>query len=387
MSNLIDRPTYYEGQILGAADLQGAVDHASGQTARHERYLHLWGIAAGLTLTKQPQTTAQNEAYVEVTLGAGVAIDGTGREVLVPEDVPLSEAVFEQTGVDAGTMGKPGDPPWFPVFLVGRDEASLVPAAGATACGPGQTTRTVENFVIEFGRPGDAAKLDQQRASVFSVGPGDGAWKVLVGFVRWNSTIGKFTDIGTGDDGIGVRYAGAQADEVAARGGTLILRSAPRTEAAKPAVVMDTANGGELRFGLQDAFGKIKPVFTVNAKGDVVAVGKLQGGAVEPGTTQVQSGTATDGIILPLPPGVTEQMVEPGKATVHILLTPRVDGTPTPGFPDQWGGFPVECFVDGDRRLHCLIRWLRLTGTPTVRDLPGLCDYLLIVTVPAKGAS
>ena len=51
--SVIERPFFFEGQILGAADLQAAVDHAAGQMARHERYLHLWGIATGLTLEKR----------------------------------------------------------------------------------------------------------------------------------------------------------------------------------------------------------------------------------------------------------------------------------------------------------------------------------------------
>ena len=48
MAAIIERPTFYEGQILAGADLNAAVDHARGQLARHERYLHLWGVAEGL---------------------------------------------------------------------------------------------------------------------------------------------------------------------------------------------------------------------------------------------------------------------------------------------------------------------------------------------------
>src|SRR6266851_5000501 len=86
MSGVIDRPNFAEGQILAAADLQSSQDHASGQMARHERGLHLWGIASGLALTKQPESTADTPPvnYVQVTLTAGMAIDGTGREIIVP---------------------------------------------------------------------------------------------------------------------------------------------------------------------------------------------------------------------------------------------------------------------------------------------------------------
>lgn len=385
MSDLIERPSFYEGQILGAADLQAAVDHAAGQMARHERYLHLWGIASGLALAKQDRSTAGPPPvpYVEVTIKAGVAIDGTGREVVVADDMPLSEADFDQANVIGGTSVTD----WFPVFLVGGDQAGLVPSFGSLGCSTGAATRTQEAFRIIFDRPGKASEIDNQTAKTASDGPGSNEWRVLVGFVQWDPTISKFKDIATKDQGIGLRYAGVCADEVAARGGALVLRTAGRTEAGKSAMIMDDANGGELRFGLQNAAGVVTPVFTVNAKGDIKAEGKIQG-AVPPGSVQIQSGTATDGVILPLPPGVTEEMVAPGKGALHVHLTPRFGRIPTPLSPDEWGSFSLECFVDDDRRLHCLARWLKLDGssTPMILNLPGPCDYLLIVAVAAEGA-
>jgi hypothetical protein len=383
MGDVIERPSFYEGQILGANDLQAAVDHAAGQMARHERYLHLWGIASGLTLEEQNRSTAapQSTPYVEVTIKAGVAIDGTGREIVVPEDTPLSEAEFDQENVAVGA----DDDDWFPVFLIGGDEPGIVPSFGALACTTGAATRTMENFSIQFGRPGQAAELDNQILKAPSDGPGSNEWRVLIGFVQWNKTIGKFKDTTPSDQGIGPRYAGVRADEVVARSGTLVLRTAARTEAGKSAVIMDDANGGELRFGLQNAAGVITPVFTVNAKGDVKAEGKIQG-AVTPGSVQVQSGTATDGAVLPLPPGVTEEMVAPGKGTVHVQLTPRVDSKPpTLASPNEWGGFPLSYSIDADRRLQCLVRWFHLSGigAGTFQDLPGVCDYLLVVAVAA----
>ena len=46
-----ERPAFFEGQILAAADLTSAVDYGRAQAARHDRYLHAWGIAEGLELT------------------------------------------------------------------------------------------------------------------------------------------------------------------------------------------------------------------------------------------------------------------------------------------------------------------------------------------------
>jgi hypothetical protein len=384
--SVIERPIFFEGQILGAADLQAAVEHAAGQMARHERYLHLWGIATGLTLEATGVTTAAPASvpYVDVIIKSGVAIDGTGREIVLAANTPLSEAAFD----DANVVGGASEDDWFPVYLVGRDEAGQVPSFSAGACTSSQASRQVENVIVQFGRPGSAADLDKQKLPDSASGPGSGAWLVLIGFVQWNSKISKFKDIKNTDQGIGPRYAGVRADEVAARGGALALRTRQRSEVGAPAMIMDNAHGGEFRFGLQNAAGDVTPVFTVNAKGDLKAEGTISG-AVTPGKFKVQSGTATDGVILPLPLGVTDAMVASGKAIVHIQLTPRLGGAPTPTLSDKWGGFSLECFVDSDRRLHCLIRWLKLDSTapPTIQDSPGLCDYLLLVAVADdKGA-
>src|SRR6202030_3586148 len=89
MATPVTHPTFYEGEILPAADLVACVSYARGQLARHERYLHTWGIASGLALSAATVTGGSP------VLKAGIAIDGTGREVVVPADVTLDPADFE----------------------------------------------------------------------------------------------------------------------------------------------------------------------------------------------------------------------------------------------------------------------------------------------------
>lgn len=389
MADPISRPVFYEGQILAAADLQAGVDRGAGQEARHERYLHLWGIAAGLALDKAPRTTAAPASvpYVEVTLKAGVAIDGHGREIVVPNDTSLSENDFDHSNVAVGAQSTD----WFPVFLIGYDQVGTVSSSRLPGCSSGQASQTVEGSLVGFGRPGDAASLDTQTPAAIADGPGSGGWKVLLGFVQWNGNIGKFHDVGLADQGISPRYCGVQADEVAAHGGELVLRSAPRGQAGVPAIALNPPDPGgkgtgEFQFGAQDAAGTVQPVFRITAKGDVIALGNIQGAAV-PGSVQVQSGTVTDGIVLPLPPGITEDMVAPGKGTLHVVLTPRMGGTPPDNNTSQpWLSTSLECFLDNNRRVHCLVRWADFTAAfPVPTDLPGLCDYLLLVSVPASG--
>src|SRR4051812_19979668 len=89
MADTIARPSFYEGQVLRAADLGLGLDYGRGQQARHNRYLHTPGIATGLTLKVDDST-----GVIQVRLSPGVAVDATGRqivvareEVLAPEDL------------------------------------------------------------------------------------------------------------------------------------------------------------------------------------------------------------------------------------------------------------------------------------------------------------
>src|SRR5437870_981723 len=106
----VSRPTFYEGQVLAAADLAGTIDYPRNQIARHERFLHSWGIAVGLKLSQPDQNGP-------IWVDAGVAIDGTGREIVVPAKEQLPDATFSQ--VTGGAQGK-----YFPVFLAGKDKTA-----------------------------------------------------------------------------------------------------------------------------------------------------------------------------------------------------------------------------------------------------------------------
>src|SRR5215470_17719934 len=125
------RPTFHEGQVLAAADLAATVAYARGAAARHTRYLHDWGIAEGLGLVTENRTDpATNARYVEVSVSAGMAIDGTGREIVVPEPVVLAEADFEEVnGAD-----EPTDEP-YPVFLTAADRTPGTGSGTPASCG------------------------------------------------------------------------------------------------------------------------------------------------------------------------------------------------------------------------------------------------------------
>src|SRR5262249_13775504 len=240
--------------------------------ARHNRYLHLWGIATGLDLEGKDKETASRTKYQAITVSAGIAIDGTGREIVVPESEPLSEDLFDQLNIAIA------DPDaWYPVFLVGRDEPAPQQPFALGSCDTSQPKRKLEGFEVTFGRPGDELDLDAQDAPDISDGPGSATWRVLLGFVQWIAAIKRFKAVGNESGGIGRRYAGVQADVVAARGGQLTLRTRAGSEAGKPAVVVTETDGGLLQFGLLTDQGAVTEVFSVNGKGDVKARGKISG--------------------------------------------------------------------------------------------------------------
>src|SRR5262249_6045462 len=121
------------------------------------------------------------------------------------------------------------------------------------------------------------------------------------------------------------------------------------------------------------------PLFSVNEQGDVTAAGKFIG-ALATGGIQVESGLATDGMILPLPPGVTEDQVASGEALVQVLVSLRNCEEAAPNHTDLWLAAPLEAWVDLDRRLHCRVRWSTPNGSK-VEDHSGVCQYLVIANV------
>jgi hypothetical protein len=382
VSTEIERPLFFENQILGAADLTATVEHGRGQQARHNRYLHLWGIASGLELTGEDDEE-NNEKFKRITLSAGMAIDGNGREIVVSQSGRLSENTFSQLQL---TGGQDPDTTWYPVLLVGKDTTAQQPPFNTGACNSSAPSRKVERYEVTFRRMSEARKLNEQTGSQVSDGPGNGGWMILLGFVKANKSGDKFTDFKYEESGIGRRYAGVQADEVAARGGSLKLRTQTTSQANKPALILDETKDGLLQFGSLDAKGILKPVFSVNAKGDVTAEGKIIG-ALAKGVTQVESGIAMDGMILPLPPGVTQTQVTDGDAIIQTQISLRFTGEVVPPgntSGGQWGAFPLEAWVDSDRRVHCRLRWMKLAGGAGLEDHPAACDYVVLASLKEK---
>jgi hypothetical protein len=369
------RPAFYEGQILAAADLAGTVEHARARAARHDRYQHDWGIAEGLELTTEQLTDAESgEQYVRVTLRPGVAVDGTGREVVVPEPVVLSEAEF----VEVNGSDTTDDP--YPVFLAGRDREPVAGPAPGGGCGPGrQPDRIEESYQIIFRRLGDERLVAEQRPPGVAEGPGDGTepWLILLGYVRGRNR--RFIAVLDQYRGVGRRLAGVRAETVSARTGTLTLRSAPVAGEGTAVLAVNGESG--LAFGTYRADGSVERLLTVSTRGDLRVTGSVAGQQPAGGVAAV-SGTATDGMLLPLPAGVSPDQVADGRVALHVSVTPHPVDPPDDGV---WISGPVRCAVDEDRRLRCRVRWVRVDGDgpPNWRDRPAAANFVVLATVSA----
>jgi hypothetical protein len=370
------RPEFHEGQVLAAADLAATVTYARAAAVRHARLAHDWGIADGLALTTESRTDpATGARFVEVSVQAGLAVDGTGREIVVPAPVVLSEADFEAVnGADRPTT----EP--YPVFLTAVDRAQ--PATGPTSCaGSAGPTRVEESFQILFRRLGDERRVADQQPPAVNAAPAAPAvqWLVLLGFVQW--TGGHFTQVVTTARGVGPRYAGVRADTVSARSGELSLRTRPTAGEGEPALVLSGSAAPTLVYGLYKGTGEVDPLMTVAANGNLTIAGSFSG-QISAGSVLATSGSATDGVILPLPAGVTPEEVADGRVLLHVSVTPRIP-------PPRTGSTltsPAEATVDSARRVRCRIRlYDPAASSPQVSEQPGVVDFLVLATVVATG--
>ena len=132
--------------------------------------------------------------------------------------------------------------------------------------------------------------------------------------------------------GVGPRYAGVRADTVAARSDTLSLRTQPRSQEGKPALVLSGEDPPSLVFGLYQGSGSVSPLMTVAANGNLTIAGSFSG-RISAGSVLATSGTATDGMLLPLPAGVAPEEVADGRVALHVYVTPRIPPRPTGRVP------------------------------------------------------
>jgi hypothetical protein len=135
MPGTVKRLNYYDHQFLRAPDFTDEQNYHLGMRRLHNSSLHTWGIVQGLQVA-----LASGGTGTAVTVNAGVAMDSTGREIVLPADTNL-----ELGGETAGTT----------LFVtIAYDEQQSDPTTEAG--GPGNT-RIAEMPKLSFSKdaPGD----------------------------------------------------------------------------------------------------------------------------------------------------------------------------------------------------------------------------------------
>src|SRR5438105_2463108 len=84
MVDTIKRPHYFDHQFLREADFTAEQEYHIEMRRRHNRLLHTGGIAEGLNLSFASGAS-------RVTISAGMAVDGQGQEMVLPESIQTSD--------------------------------------------------------------------------------------------------------------------------------------------------------------------------------------------------------------------------------------------------------------------------------------------------------
>ncbi len=389
MAQFATRPSFAEGQFLAAADLSLLADNPRAAGQRHARFVHRWGIVSGLTLSTEDASDAGGNAFKKVSLEPGMAIDGEGRELLVTQ-----KQLLDPSQLRRAIGNSIAEDQRYPVFVAAQVQQSSA-AAGSGTVGPcsGQhAPPKIEETVQPIFMPA-GEELTEQKASALSADPasdgGVAPWLIFVGYAKWSAAAQAFADV---DAEAAERFrpvVGINAGVVAGNSSRILLHPAASPVAGDAALELSqTADGPALVFGsYQSALAPIDPLVSINAKGDMTVKGTIVGKTT--GTTVLmQSGIASDGMILPLPDGVTVGQVADGSARVHVQVSAHVDPAGSPNPTIDFAALVQECRVDVERRVHCRICWVSLpttTGVATVGATaitqPGQVSYLICVSV------
>jgi hypothetical protein len=126
----LERLQYFTGQLLGAESLQQEQEYFLARLRRHNRYLHGWGIVAGLSVGLENGDT--------VVVSPGLAIDCAGNEIVLSEPARVAidaldprqyvTIAYAEVGVDAipSTQGEP--------FFSRTRESALLAVSASDPC-------------------------------------------------------------------------------------------------------------------------------------------------------------------------------------------------------------------------------------------------------------
>lgn len=352
----LERPIFSEGEILRAQDLNTAIDQARLRAARHARHQHRWGIVQGLKLAGDKG---------ELTISPGVAIDFRGREILLPLQERISPQAFPFHG-----MAKEED--LFPVFLIAVDE-ELPADSFVGRCGGVTGPRKRDSYEILIQRYREAQEWDAPDEDLLVTDgpaplPGQSRLpRVLLGFIKWDVENQRFSEeIVLDDANYPRRFAGPRGNAWESHEAQTLVMLGPTPKGAQDALTLQVLKAGKAqRLARFDRDGNLYIAGELRLEKTGQTTTPTEPGQTTGDGTRVVSGVASDGTRLPLPAGVTEEDLEHERYLLHIFVRPV-------GLSSGNGATAIECQVDEDRRVRCLIRELSGTTDSASGETTGL---------------
>lgn len=135
--DIVRRVRFRERQPIRASDLSEEQAHLVSMRRRHSIGGHGWGIVDGLELTLDGGA---------LVLQPGVAVDGYGRELIVPEPTPLGNDIRAQLGSTV-----------FDAWLLYCRLEATRPQRGRRECDPGQHSRCEEVAYVRLTAVAESA--------------------------------------------------------------------------------------------------------------------------------------------------------------------------------------------------------------------------------------
>ncbi len=135
----VERPVFFDGQRLTAADLTAVQDYQRELRWLHNRSLHTWGIAFGLEVIAKRGDRA-------VTVQMGYALDCLGRDLIL--NTALSLPI-------PPVAGGPNDPAVFYLTISYLEDEDLQPEIRLGECDANGAVRLPEQARLRWQRPYD----------------------------------------------------------------------------------------------------------------------------------------------------------------------------------------------------------------------------------------
>ena len=172
----IQRLNYYEKQYLQTGDFRDEQAYHIEMRRRHLIAHHSWGIVLGLEISQD----ATSKVWA---VQPGMAIDGFGREIILPIAEPLN---INQI---SSQLAHETTPAYLKIWMAYRVEKTNRPAPGYEVCGQAdQYTRLRETFrlIYQDDPPSRDRALPPLPYEDLPDDPAQGAWPVYLGTVVWD---------------------------------------------------------------------------------------------------------------------------------------------------------------------------------------------------------